>query len=792
MREWNLKDGQPLSLTLSTDARLEPVDYYNDHIWELNLGGGDPPALALQTTYGLRAKSLRLFPRFFESEIERYDPAEFIDPPAVHQIYPNYLRVTYTPFNELDVESEFWVPQSQLVAGRILLHNQSKLPRKITLDWTAILSPNDGQPMGVEEIDRVTILSGRTEDIAPVVFLTGGATSGAGSFPALRLVIDLEPDEKRCFTWASAALSDTPASYALARSITAQHWEAERSRLEMLNGSLVEIYTENPDWDAAFMLAQKVAYSLFVGPTTSLPFPSYVQTRLPDQGYSLRGDGSDYTPLWNGQTPIECYFLAGLLLPSAPKLAQGLVYNFLAAQSEEGFIDWKPGLGGQRSRLMATPILASLTWRIFETSGDLEFLKDVFPGLLKFLYAWTTPERDRDRDGIPEWDHPMQSGLEDHPVYSYWHEWSQGVDITTTESPALCAFLYQECQRLIQMAEIIERTEVIPGLTSFAEQVRAASENCWHELHTLYHDVDRDSHQSVRGEILAQQRGSGRLIIQRDFEQPVRILVNILCHNSGRPQASIFIHGTSVSGHNRIEKMDEEGFRWLHRQGFRTGERVLTHVEQIDVRGLDPQDSITISTVGHQHWDHTLLLPMWAGIPDSERAAEIIEKSLTNPLHFWRSFGIIACPHPPLEAESTICPDVGMAWQTLIGEGLVRYGYHEQAGELVTRLMDAIVETLKSEGAFRKAYQADSGRGVGERNALNGLAPLGLFMDALGVRIISPNRVHLFGNNPFPWPITLKYRGLTIIRQAKITLIIFPDGQTVNVDDPTPRVVSLE
>lgn len=67
MRNWNLGPGDPLQLTIAADARLTPTDYTNDHIWELDLSGGDPSALALRTTFGLRARLMRLFPRFSEN-----------------------------------------------------------------------------------------------------------------------------------------------------------------------------------------------------------------------------------------------------------------------------------------------------------------------------------------------------------------------------------------------------------------------------------------------------------------------------------------------------------------------------------------------------------------------------------------------------------------------------------------------------------------------------------------------------------------------------------------------------
>ncbi len=87
---------------------------------------------------------------------------------------------------------------------------------------------------------------------------------------------------------------------------------------------------------------------------------------------------------------------------------------------------------------------------------------------------------------------------------------------------------------------------------------------------------------------------------------------------------------------------------------------------------------------------------------------------------------------------------------------------------------------------------AETGAGIGERNPLQGLAPLGLFLDVLGVEIQSPKRVTLSGKNPFPWPVTVKYRGLTVTRQAEQTVIVFPDGQTLTLNDPTEAVVSAD
>ena len=88
--------------------------------------------------------------------------------------------------------------------------------------------------------------------------------------------------------------------------------------------------------------------------------------------------------------------------------------------------------------------------RIFHTTEDSGFLKEVYQDLIDYFYNWLTHEHDRDEDGIPEWDHPLQIGAEDHPVYSYWHEWTMGVEISTIESPALNAFLYQSNHHFVR------------------------------------------------------------------------------------------------------------------------------------------------------------------------------------------------------------------------------------------------------------------------------------------------------------------------------------------------------
>lgn len=792
MREWALKSGDPLSLALVSDARLGQTDYTDDQIWELTLGGGEPLGLALQTTFGLRARAFRIFPRFSEGDATMTDPADFARPPVLRRLFPNYILLDFSPFPDIDVTAELWVPEPHTVAGRYFLMNRSERDRNIRLEIIGQLTPNPGQRMAPIEIQATTVLAGQTGNLFPLIFVTGGPETGTGSYPSLLQAISLPPGEAHQIVWTHAARLRLEESFTQAREVAARKWDAEQTYLELLNASQIEIFTGNPDWDAAFMLTQRNAYSLLAGPGSSLPNISFILARQPDQGYSIRGDGSDYNHLRNGQTPLDTFYLAGLLLPGGVQIIKNILLNFLAVQNEDGFIDWKPGLAGQSSHILATPILATLAWRVYEIERDPKFLEEHFSPLLKFFHAWFQPAHDRDSDGIPEWDHLSQSGTEEHPSYSRWYEWSHGIEISTAESPALSAFLYQECQCLKQIATVLGVTEELPGLENTAERLRLAVEIAWDPERCSYHDVDRDSHFSTRKESLGEHNGSGVLWVNRKFEQPVRLLIHIDSATGVNCHPSLIVHGISATGQPRLKKIPEERFKWFLGRGIFTGERIYQAIEQVEILNLQPEDHIEIYSAGYEQLDQTALLPIWAGIPDSERTRIVVEQTITNPHRFWRPFGLPACIDSPTAPDAVVCQSTNLIWNTLIGEGLVRYGYRDLAAELVTRLMNSVAQNLKTFKAFRNNYHTETGQGVGERNTLQGLAPLGMFLNTLGVQLISPQQVMLSGFNPFPWPITVKYRGLTVLRLKEKSTVIFPDGQTITIDDPAPQVVALQ
>lgn len=790
VREWNLAAGDPISLRLAADARISTPNYVDDQIWELRLGGGEPNALALQTTYGLRARSMRIFPGFRLGDETWLAPERFHAPPTLLAFLPNYLRLRFEPVPALEVVAEYWVPESNLIGGRFTLRNNSAEPMQPWLLLHALLHPGD-QPQSVSSLPHqgAIVLQGKTGNLAPVIFLAGGAQAAIAPYPALAVKLILAPESSEAFGWAHAACAEVGESFQLARDLVARNWDAELARVEQLNAGWIELETGEPEWDVALAMSQKVSLAGYVGPTRYLPRASAVLTRSPDAGFSPNGDGRDYDPGWAGLSAGEAYLNIAQILPCAPDLARGVLLDFLASQSPDGSVDAKPGLGGQRSGWLSLPLLSTLALRVYQHTEDRQFLEEVHARLAQFVEAWFDRRHDRDQDGVPEWDHALQSGFDDWPAFNLWNDWGQGLDISSAETPDLACYLLREIESLAEIERILGRLPSADSWERHAHDLRTAVERSWSARSSCYLAVDRDLHQALEGIKLGGGKGEFTLQIERQFDPPVRVLARVEGPPDIGHKLHLFIHGRGRTNRKRVESLTDRKFHWFGGIGTFTTERNYSQIDRIEVRNLSSKFKLAAMAPDYSRCDQTGFLPLWAGIPSASRAAQLVDRTLLDPHRFWRKHGIPACPanDPAYAADRPSA--VWMQWNTMIGEGLVDYGYLHQAAELVSRLMRACTESLKQDQGFRQAYHADGAGGIGERDHLAGVAPLGLLLYVLGVRLISPRKIALRGLNPFPWPIRLSWRGLEIEWEQDSAWVTFPSGERAEVAGSSVQVV---
>ncbi len=794
MRDWSLSLGDPLYLSLAADARLCKPDYVNDHIWEVELGTTDAErsAVSLVTTFGLRARSMRLYLRFTENTNVVTNPNTFPSKPSLRRFYPNFLTLDFVPIENLHVTTEFWVPESHAVAGRVILTNKSNSVRHLKLEVCAALAPLDGQSIIPTQQQLVNILAGQTSGIAPVIFMTGGPKHGSGPQPSLLLDLELGPGSTRRITFAEAALDTVATSFELARRSAARPWEAERARIEMLDTSQVlDILTGDLDWDAALAFSQKAAHGLFFSGSDHLPNPSFVHARHIDNGFSRKGDGTDYAPSWNGQSPLESYYISSIL-HGTPQVTRNLLLNFLSTQNEDGEVDNKPGFVAQRGKLLAAPLLASLAWKYYQTTQDETFLADVFPKLIKFFWAWFSSAHDRNRDGAPEWDHILQTGFEDNPIFDVWHPWSQGLDISLVHSPSLEAMLYREARSIEKIARQLNKPEEETALVQAqAEILKASLTASWNANQSFYSYRDRETGMVSTGKVIAKKKGDGNMRPKAEFGVGVRLLIEIQTKNPAAKRPEVEISEFFSKSKGEVETILGHQFQWRTGGLVATTQKLFTRVDRVSVSGLDEKDKVIVKLIDTTGEDITLALPLWAGVPEKQQANAMIGRNISTADRFDRPFGLPSLPLSPGPEAESVSMSVPLPWNQLIGEGLLAYGFRAEATRLTAHLMNAVIQNLKQNRAFYQRYHAEKGTGIGERNSLQGFAPVGLFMQALGMTILSSTQVKLEGRNLFPWPVTIKYKGLTVVRGMEQTVITFINGESVIVKDEQPCVVEM-
>ena len=148
-------------------------------------------------------------------------------------------------------------------------------------------------------------------------------------------------------------------------------------------------------------------------------------------------------------------------------------------------------------------------------------------------------------------------------------------------------------------------------------------------------------------------------------------------------------------------------------------ERIFNFIESLEVTGVKEDEQIDFEVMDLSSLDQTLLLPLWAGIPDPERAHQLIQQTVTHTNLFWKPWGIQACPQGSKDPDHP-CYAVHMIWNSLIGEGLLNYDFRQEAADLVSKLMQVAIQNLKKNNSFYNYYHAETGRGLGERNSLGG------------------------------------------------------------------------
>ncbi|MEE8357027.1 MAG: hypothetical protein V3R33_06920, partial [Anaerolineales bacterium] len=270
------------------------------------------------------------------------------------------------------------------------------------------------------------------------------------------------------------------------------------------------------------------------------------------------------------------------------------------------------------------------------------------------------------------------------------------------------------------------------------------------------------------------------------FPQPTRLglLIEDKSGQGSHQDIKITLHGQDWKGNYRIEKISTSQFRWGENRGWAVSECIYQQLDYVFVENLGVDFRLNIYSPTTAREDIFHILPLWGKTLDTQKVDSLIKNTLTNKDGFWSNYGIRSIPDLGSAA-------IQLPWNLLIGRSLVHYNKRLLAAELFSKIMNVILINLDESGCFFSAYDAQSGKGLGRKNALEGLVPIGFFLELVGIQFLNEREILIEGEYPFPWPVTISFRGRKILRDQDMTRIDFPGDKTRFIHGSEKEIIKL-
>jgi hypothetical protein len=742
----------PISLTIAADHAFAADLQSPDIVWQLDLVPDQP--LSLQTSLGLQSQSFRIFPFVGRNKHFFQNLNEFLTSPRIDSLNGTYANLNLSPDPDTQAFFEFWAREPYAISGRITLRNTGTENAELSARVAGLLVPlNGGQGMSITKLDYKTYLRGQSGELTVALVMEGMPKPVISPNQALEVSKLLMPGEEFSTTWRCSLAFSPAESQERALNAFPANWQAEIARLEVADQArTLEIETPLHDWNLVFKAAQDQANLLIkqlADPQQALTFFSKRNTHNPvGKSFELR----TWTTTSDKSSMLEIRQFVRTLLPAQVPIGVELVRGVLKSPQ------------CQSKSAPPFPQLASLVWDVHTYHQQPAFLAECLPVLAEQTLRWFSLQHDRDQDSLPEWPDPDLARLTDLATFDVWKEASFPTRISSTESIGLAILLSNELETLQRMTRIVGDEALSARLLPYQERLQAAIARFRAEQPNASF-IDRDTHQVHPSRKLIEVQLPGPVWESVQLENPARL--NILLKQSsaiGLPK-EFQVVGVDSCGDKLRETIDSSLILWLPNCFHITTQNVFSRFDRLE--GLDVnRGSVEVYTSDLQITDISQQLG-WEG---QSGEAELPSWSAPQDLRY--RFGLPTDLNPG-KAEGG---KVNISWNCLLIEHLNHIGEKKLAFDLLSRLMLGFTSMLKREHALMEGFTSDSGSCWGNRNGVRGLLPPLLLLELAGIQIVNEQKVSISGENPCPWPLIVRFRGLEVRREGKNTTIQFPDG----------------
>lgn len=657
------KKDRTLYRLLCADHRFTPPDVINDHCWEVRSPGEQQLALSVTTTYGLRASQMQIFPSFMLNDQTVLDPGQFFSQPVVLFSSTNFITLSFSPFQGIDVIYNIWVPNSQMLVGEMVCHNRTTKTCTLGVNWQVNLTPlREGSPMKHVQRGLTTVLQGECANIFPVFYLPGDVTPSASSTPGLSGKYLLMPSAEKQITWALASLSSVEASFYQARQYSSKPLDIEKLKVEMADKREMMIFSSDDGLTAQVLQFSQVrALQLVMPPQGIFRHPTFVTKRGTDNGYYPHPDQIGIYPEWSGQTLTDIWMMMQTLLPGQAHLIKGFISNSLTRQSENGRVDHQLGAGGTQTGHSALPMLAQLVAELHPHLNDLPWLEEIYPRLLSFLRSWLDLETEA-TPRVKGLTHPVQIGLNatnDQQSLCASELW---IKLQTNSNFFVLTLLIREITDLILISRWLEKEDEIKWLESLREQLIFQTLQLWDNKAGYFYDPA----QTKNTPWIRVYKRNGGYKPGRNLPFPSQVYLRVTGEGQLTSGFSCAIKGHQ--GDHPLEiTLHQTDMLALGSTRLYVSEQSLTAIDTIEIKDLPAGMSIEIGQPSNDQADISQLMSLYAGVLTSRQADLLLRK--VRARDFFGEKDVTLLP----SGKNNSAPKAPPCLVGMIIDGLLRY-----------------------------------------------------------------------------------------------------------------------
>ena len=122
---------------------------------------------------------------------------------------------------------------------------------------------------------------------------------------------------------------------------------------------------------------------------------------------------------------------------------------------------------------------------------------------------------------------------------------------------------------------------------------------------------------------------------------------------------------------------------------------------------------------------------------------------------------------------------------------LIEKNQIDLALSIFSKLMNVIIKNLRLSKKFYKLYEADDGTCTGEYNIINGMIPMKIFFNLLGIHHWNEDVIEFSGPSMFKDDVKVYFRGMGIICSQKGHKVITTGGKVIEIDNKNAQKIKI-